>query len=96
MTVGRVKRASIQTLQRREKRPRFLRESIVLSPFRKLGRFRNYLRLWTSWPEENARLKDKIAVGQWDATEIEKIDVQQLIAELGAIRILESITKLLS
>jgi hypothetical protein len=40
--------------------------------------------------QENERLKDKIAVGQWDATEIEKIDVQELIAELREqIRVLE-------
>lgn len=32
--------------------------------------------------EENILLKDKIAVGQWDATEIEKIDAEELIAEL--------------
>jgi len=40
--------------------------------------------------QENERLKDKIAVGQWDATEIEKIDVQELIADLREqIRVLE-------
>ncbi len=40
--------------------------------------------------EENTMLKDKIAVGQWDATEIEKIDVQDLITELRErIRVLE-------
>jgi len=40
--------------------------------------------------DENARLKDKIALGQWDATEIEKIDVEELIADLREqIRILE-------
>jgi len=31
---------------------------------------------------ENTLLKDKIAVGQWDATEIEKIDAEELIADL--------------
>jgi len=40
--------------------------------------------------KENNILKDKIAVGQWDATEIEKIDVEDLIAELREkIRVLE-------
>lgn len=31
---------------------------------------------------ENQKLKDIIAVGQWDATEIEKADVQETLAEL--------------
>jgi hypothetical protein len=40
--------------------------------------------------QENERLKDKIAVGQWDATEIEKIDVEDLISDLREqIRVLE-------
>ena len=40
--------------------------------------------------EENTLLKDKIAVGQWDATEIEKIDAEELIADLRKqIKILE-------
>lgn len=35
-------------------------------------------------------MKDKIAVGQWDATEIEKIDAEELIAELREqIKVLE-------
>jgi len=39
---------------------------------------------------ENQRLKDAIAVGQWDATEFEKLDVQDTITELREqIRILE-------
>jgi transposase len=39
---------------------------------------------------ENQRLKDAIAVGQWDASEIEKIDVQDTLAELREqIRVLE-------
>lgn len=39
---------------------------------------------------ENTLLKDKIAIGQWDATEIEKIDAQELIDELREqIRVLE-------
>lgn len=31
---------------------------------------------------ENQRLRDAIALGQWDATDIEKIDAQETIAEL--------------
>ena len=39
---------------------------------------------------ENQKLKDAAAVGQWDASEIEKLDAEQLIAELREqIRILE-------
>lgn len=39
---------------------------------------------------ENQRLKDAIAVGKWDATEFEKLDVQETIIELREqIRILE-------
>ena len=39
---------------------------------------------------ENQRLKDAIAVGQWDASEIEKIDVQDTLDELREqIRVLE-------
>ena len=40
--------------------------------------------------EENTLLRDKIAIGQWDATEIEKIDAQETIENLREqIRILE-------
>lgn len=35
-----------------------------------------------SLSDENTLLKDKIAVGQWDASEIEKIDVEETLAEL--------------
>ena len=39
---------------------------------------------------ENQALRDKIAIGQWDASEIEKIDVQDTVAELREqIRVLE-------
>ena len=39
---------------------------------------------------ENQALRDKIAIGQWDASDIEKIDVQDTIAELREqIRVLE-------
>lgn len=32
--------------------------------------------------DENVMLKDKIAIGQWDASEIEKIDIQDTVKEL--------------
>lgn len=39
---------------------------------------------------ENQRLRDVIAAGQWDATDIEKIDVQETLVELRAqIKVLE-------
>lgn len=39
---------------------------------------------------ENQRLRDIIAVGQWDATEIEKIDIQETVDSLREqIRVLE-------
>lgn len=36
----------------------------------------------SSLSEENTTLKDKIAIGQWDASEIEKIDATETIANL--------------
>jgi hypothetical protein len=39
---------------------------------------------------ENTLLKDKIALGQWDASEIEKIDAEELIKDLrNQIKVLE-------
>jgi chromosome segregation ATPase len=44
--------------------------------------------------DENTLLRDKIAIGQWDATEIEKIDAEQTIKDLREqIRILEADNK---
>lgn len=44
----------------------------------------------SSLEDENQKLRDAIALGQWDATEIEKVDVQTTIAELREkIRVLE-------
>lgn len=46
--------------------------------------------------DENTLMRDKIAIGQWDATEIEKIDAQQTIADLREqLRILEADNKAL-
>ena len=35
-----------------------------------------------SLAHENTLLKDKISIGQWDAAEIEKIDITQVLADL--------------
>lgn len=44
----------------------------------------------THLADENTLLRDKIALGQWDASEIEKIDAEETIANLREqIRILE-------
>jgi hypothetical protein len=44
----------------------------------------------THLSDENTVLRDKIAIGQWDASEIEKIDAQETIENLREqIRILE-------
>lgn len=44
----------------------------------------------TNLADENTVLRDKIAIGQWDASEIEKIDAQETIEALREhIRILE-------
>lgn len=44
----------------------------------------------TQLHEENTLLKDKIAIGQWDASEIEKIDAEEVIADLRKqVKILE-------
>lgn len=43
-----------------------------------------------SLSEENETLKDKIALGQWDASDIEKIDAEETIKELrDRIKVLE-------
>ncbi len=43
-----------------------------------------------SLADENTVLRDKIAIGQWDASEIEKIDAEQTIKDLREqIRVLE-------
>jgi hypothetical protein len=40
--------------------------------------------------DENSLLRDKIAVGQWNASEIEKIDIEETVANLRErVRILE-------
>jgi hypothetical protein len=40
--------------------------------------------------EENTQIKDQIAIGSWDASEIEKVDVEETIKDLREqIRLLE-------
>jgi hypothetical protein len=47
-----------------------------------------------SLSDENTLLRDKIAIGQWDASEIEKIDAEETMADLRErIRILEQDNK---
>jgi hypothetical protein len=44
----------------------------------------------TELHEENTLLKDTIAIGQWDASEIEKIDIQDTVTDLrNQIKLLE-------
>jgi hypothetical protein len=44
----------------------------------------------TNLADENTLLRDKIAIGQWDASEIEKIDAEETIANLREqVRVLE-------
>jgi transposase len=44
--------------------------------------------------DENTLMRDKIAIGQWDASEIEKIDAEQRMADLREqIRVLEADNK---
>lgn len=46
--------------------------------------------------DENTLMRDKIAIGQWDATEIEKIDAEQTIKDLREqLRVLEADNKAL-
>jgi len=53
-------------------------------------KIRELIHTITELAEENTLLKDKIAVGQWDASEIEKIDIQETVETLREqIRILE-------
>jgi hypothetical protein len=53
-------------------------------------KMRELIHTITSLADENTILRDKIAIGQWDASEIEKIDAEETIANLREqIRILE-------
>lgn len=53
-------------------------------------RIRELMDTITSLEAENTALKDQIAIGQWNASEIEKLDIMQVVAELREkIRIAE-------
>jgi predicted RNase H-like nuclease (RuvC/YqgF family) len=89
MTVGRIRKGLNKT--EKPKKENVPKEEIYrLEPVQEDSRVEELSETVDQLAQENERLKDKIAVGQWDATEIEKIDVEELIAGLREqIRILE-------
>ena len=53
-------------------------------------KFKELMDTVTNLADENTLLRDKIAIGQWDASEIEKIDAEETIANLREqVRVLE-------
>jgi uncharacterized ParB-like nuclease family protein len=87
MTVGRI-RKGLDKQPKKEKVPK--KEIYRPEPVQEDSRVEELSETVDQLAQENERLKDKIAVGQWDATDIEKIDVQELIADLREqIRVLE-------
>jgi len=93
MTVGRVRKGLNPDKPKKERKAKVPKEIYRPEPVKadfEESKVQELSETVDQLAEENTRLKDKIAVGQWDATEIEKIDVEQLIAELREqIRILE-------
>jgi predicted RNase H-like nuclease (RuvC/YqgF family) len=89
MTVGRIRKGLNKT--DKPKKERVSKKEIYRpEPVQEDSRVEELSETVDQLAQENERLKDKIAVGQWDATEIEKIDVQELIASLREqIRVLE-------
>jgi ParB-like chromosome segregation protein Spo0J len=89
MTVGRIRKGLDKPEKpKKEKVPK--QEIYRPEPVQEDSRVEELSETVDQLAQENERLKDKIAVGQWDATEIEKIDVQELIADLREqIRVLE-------
>lgn len=88
MTVGRVRKGLNPDKPKKERKAP--KEIYRPEPVQEDSKVQELSETVDQLAEENIRLKDKIAVGQWDATDIEKIDVQELIAELREqIRILE-------
>jgi uncharacterized ParB-like nuclease family protein len=90
MTVGRI-RKGLGKVSEKPKKERIPKEEIYRpEPVQEDSRVDELSETVDQLAQENERLKDKIAVGQWDATDIEKIDVQELIADLRKqIRVLE-------
>ena len=89
MTVGRIRKGLNKT--DKPKKERVTKKEIYRpEPAQEDSRVEELSDTVDQLAQENERLKDKIAVGQWDATEIEKIDVQELIESLREqIRVLE-------
>jgi hypothetical protein len=89
MTVGRIRKGLNKA--EKPKKERVPKQEIYRpEPVQEDSRVEELSETVDQLAQENERLKDKIAVGQWDATEIEKIDVQELIASLREqIRVLE-------
>ena len=89
MTVGRIRKGLNKT--DKPKKERVSKKEIYRpEPVQEDSRVEELSETVDQLAQENERLKDKIAVGQWDATEIEKIDVEELIASLREqIRVLE-------
>jgi hypothetical protein len=89
MTVGRIRKGLNKAEQ--PKKERVTKKEIYRpEPVQEDSRVEELSDTVDQLAQENERLKDKIAVGQWDATEIEKIDVEELIASLREqIRVLE-------
>jgi predicted RNase H-like nuclease (RuvC/YqgF family) len=89
MTVGRI-RKGLNKAEKPKKERVSKKEIYRPEPVQPDSRVEELSETVDQLAQENERLKDKIAVGQWDATEIEKIDVQELIASLREqIRVLE-------
>ena len=90
MTVGRVRKGLNPDEPKKERKAKVPKEIYRPEPVQEDSKVHELSETVDQLAEENTRLKDKIAVGQWDATDIEKIDVQELIADLREqIRILE-------
>jgi hypothetical protein len=84
---GKVRDVDTSTLVGRPKKPDVTTED----PSAGLKQENNELiQLVNTLSDENTVLRDKIAIGQWDASEIEKIDAEETMADLRErIRILE-------
>jgi len=90
MTVGRVRKSLRSDVEKPKKERKPKGEIYRPEPVQEDSKVQELSETVDQLAQENERLKDKIAVGQWDATEIEKIDVEELIAELREqIRVLE-------
>jgi hypothetical protein len=65
----------------------FVAQDVVLNLNEKIDELSDTINVLA---DENTLLRDKIAIGQWDASEIEKIDAEEVIANLREqLRVLE-------